>query len=527
MPNSGRNSTRGAEAIFEPDLGNQQQQQAPPRKRARTASAPGGNRGGRGMAGTNGRLDTNGEGMNGAGSREHDEYIGPQGLINRTEYLRVIEQALHRLGYSGVAEQLEQESHVPMQTQAVSDFKTAVLRGEWAGVLEVLPQLHFQDSDDTPIKEAKFLILQQKYIEALLETDSKAALACLRKELTPLKTNTAQLHVLASWMMCPSKEDLLARVREKIAGGESRESLLRRLQELLPAHVVLQEGRLEVLIEEALVAQRRACMYHNSTHERFSLLSRHECGVDQIPSEAVAVLDAHADEVWHLRFSNSGEMLASASKDCTAIIWKVKSPTEVVPMHVLKGHSKALAFVAWSPDDTMLVTCGNDSYIKLWDVATGSCMHTFTKHTESVTACAWMPDGKRFVSGGLDKCTYMWNIDGQVVAQWKGHRINDLAVTHDGSTLVSICSEKKIRVFHLEEEREDIIAESGSVTSICLSRDSRQVLVNLSCQEVHLVRAPSPLHAASEAASVQPPARCWSTLQMLCPPRRIADHCQL
>mmetsp|Transcript_741 Transcript_741/g.2572 ORF Transcript_741/g.2572 Transcript_741/m.2572 type:complete len:122 (-) Transcript_741:2384-2749(-) len=121
----------------------------------------------------------------------------------------------------------------------------------------------------------------------------------------------------------------------------------------------------------------------------------------------------------------------------------------------------------------------------------------------------------------------MWNIDGQVVAQWKGHRINDLAVTHDGSTLVSICSEKKIRVFHLEEEREDIIAESGSVTSICLSRDSRQVLVNLSCQEVHLVRAPSPLHAASEAASVQPPARCWSTLQMLCPPRRIADHCQL
>eukprot|EP00232_Nephroselmis_pyriformis_P009267 CAMPEP_0182874776 /NCGR_PEP_ID=MMETSP0034_2-20130328/13153_1 /TAXON_ID=156128 /ORGANISM="Nephroselmis pyriformis, Strain CCMP717" /LENGTH=38 /DNA_ID= /DNA_START= /DNA_END= /DNA_ORIENTATION= len=33
----GKKLDGGAEAIFEPDLGNQQQQQAPPRKRARTA----------------------------------------------------------------------------------------------------------------------------------------------------------------------------------------------------------------------------------------------------------------------------------------------------------------------------------------------------------------------------------------------------------------------------------------------------------------------------------------------------------
>jgi len=33
---------------------------------------------------------------------------------------------------------------------------------------------------------------------------------------------------------------------------------------------------------------------------------------------------------------------------------------------VLVGHTNSLSFVAWSPDDSQLLTCGNDRLIKLW-----------------------------------------------------------------------------------------------------------------------------------------------------------------
>lgn len=54
----------------------------------------------------------------------------------------------------------------------------------------------------------------------------------------------------------------------------------------------------------------------------------------------IQILQDHDDEVWFLQFSHNGSYMASASKDCTAIIWEVCMVLHYVALYVFsKVHS--------------------------------------------------------------------------------------------------------------------------------------------------------------------------------------------
>jgi len=55
----------------------------------------------------------------------------------------------------------------------------------------------------------------------------------------------------------------------------------------------------------------------------FSLFSDHHCDREDFPCVTTTVLDVHTDEVWNVAWSHDGLRLASASKDKTAIIWRI------------------------------------------------------------------------------------------------------------------------------------------------------------------------------------------------------------
>ena len=66
----------------------------------------------------------------------------------------------------------------------------------------------------------------------------------------------------------------------------------------------------------------------------------------------------------------------------------------------LQGHTDAIATLAWSPDDSMLATCGQDRILRLWSSEDGRCIQELSHHTQQVSAVAWLPDSECWVPAG-------------------------------------------------------------------------------------------------------------------------------
>jgi len=177
------------------------------------------------------------------------------------------------------------------------------------------------------------------------------------------------------------------------------------------------------------------------------------------------------------------------------------------PIHTFTGHTKEVSYLAWSPDDTMLLTCANDNMIKLWDINTGGCIRTVSKHTKAATACAWFPDGKHFITGSLDKNIFLLDLEGNEVRKWEGARINDLVVSSDAKFMVAACMDKKIHIYNLQDNTVEYIQEFYAITSIALSKDNKFLLANIQSQEIHLWN----LEKKTFSVTI-----CWSTTRPLC-----------
>ncbi|CAL1361563.1 unnamed protein product [Linum trigynum] len=408
--------------------------------------------------------------------------IGPKGLIMRHEFVRLIIQSLYSLGYRKSALTLESESSISGKSSQLELLESQILQGNWDACIDIINSM--EDLVEEARSSALFLLFKQFLSECLNCGNISLALHILRNQVPALLVREKVCNLARGIF---SLKEIGFRNNEEI--HDLRKSCLCEMEKLLPPPILLAEGRLVYLVEKAIIAQIDCCKYHN-TDAGVSLYQDHCCSRDQIPTETFQILTEHKNEVWFVQFSNNGEYLASSSSDCTAIVWKVMEDGQLAFKHVLSSHHKPVSLVAWSPDDTRLLTCGNGEVLKLWDVETGTCLSTFGGHGFIVSSCAWFPDSKQLVCGSSEpgKGIYVWDCDGKEIKSWKGRRmpkVSDLAVTPDGEHLI-VVSDKEIRKFNVETSTEQLILEAHSITSLSVSTNGDYFIVNLNSQEIHL-----------------------------------------
>lgn len=127
---------------------------------------------------------------------------------------------------------------------------------------------------------------------------------------------------------------------------------------------MLPENRLAVLLEQVKQGQIDSCLWHTNPASP-SLYSDHACDRNLFPRETVLQLTDQPGEVWGIQFSHNGRRLAGFGNEDTVTIWDVPS-FDVV--RTLGDHIEGVANIAWSPDDSLMVTCSRDKYARLWNV---------------------------------------------------------------------------------------------------------------------------------------------------------------
>jgi len=142
-------------------------------------------------------------------------------------------------------------------------------------------------------------------------------------------------------------------------------------------------------------------------------------------------------------------MLASASSSGTLKLWDIATNTCVA---TLRGRTACVNSCAFSPDGKMLASAGSFGDLKLWDIATNTCVATLSGHTSLVNSCAFSPDGKMLASASNDKTLKLWDIaTNTCVATLSGHTkvVESCAFSPDGKMLASTSWDTTLKLWDI------------------------------------------------------------------------------
>ncbi|EOA16601.1 hypothetical protein CARUB_v10004774mg [Capsella rubella] len=179
----------------------------------------------------------------------------------------------------------------------------------------------------------------------------------------------------------------------------------------------------------------------------------------RIRSHIVETYRGHTQEVCGLKWSGSGQQLASGGNDNVVHVWDrsvASSNSTTQWLHRLEEHTSAVKALAWCPFQANLLATGGgggDRTIKFWNTHTGACLNSVDTGSQ-VCSLLWSKNERELLSshGFTQNQLTLWKYPSMVkMAELTGHtsRVLYMAQSPDGCTVASAAGDETLRFWNV------------------------------------------------------------------------------